>query len=92
MIRHTGSEIHMIGEEVTWELIVGLIYADWKMITADGNQCDITKVAESMAVNIYYIIPVSILSAKSASVQVTLNRALESSTWKYEPSFAEGNY
>jgi len=67
--------MYVMSEEVTRYLNIGWKCADWKMITADGNQLDLTKVAESVPVNVHgIVIPVSIFLAKSKSEQVILGR------------------
>jgi len=55
-----------MSEEVSRELNIGWKRADWKMITADGNRFDLSKVAESGPVNVDgIVIPVHIFLAKS---------------------------
>jgi len=50
-----------MSEEVARELNIGWTRADWKMITADGNRSYLSKVAESVPVNVHgIIIPVPI--------------------------------
>lgn len=51
-----GSEICMISEEVARELNIRWKRADWKMITADANQSDLSKVTECVPSNIHAIV------------------------------------
>jgi hypothetical protein len=56
----------MMSEEVPREFNIGWKHADWKTITADGNQSNLPKVAVSVQVNVHgIIIPVPIFVAKS---------------------------
>jgi hypothetical protein len=70
-----GSEICVKSAEVARELNIGWKCADWKMITANGNESDLLKVAESVPVNVHgIVIPVAISLARSGSEQVILGR------------------
>ena len=55
MLSNGVSEICVMSEEVTRELNIGWKRADWKMITADGNRSDLSKVPESVPVNVHGI-------------------------------------
>jgi hypothetical protein len=70
MLIASRSEIWLSSEEVARELNIGWKHAHWKMITADGNQSNLSMVGESMPVNAHGIIsPMSISGAKSGSEQ-----------------------
>jgi len=61
-----GVEICMLSEEVTRELNSRWKRADCKMIGANCNQFDLTKVAEFIPINIQgIVIPVTTILAKS---------------------------
>jgi len=61
-----GSEICVMSEEVGRVLNIGWKRDDCKTVTADGNQSDITKVAESIPDNFHgIVIPILIFIAKS---------------------------
>jgi len=48
--------ISVMREEVTGVLNIGWNHAGWMMITADGNQSDLTRMAKSMRVNLNGIV------------------------------------
>jgi hypothetical protein len=63
-----GFEICVIREEVTRQFNIERKHSGWMMITADGNQSDVTKVAVSLPVNVQgIIIPVPFFVATSTS-------------------------
>ena len=75
----------MISKEVARELNIGWKFADWEVIPANGNQSDLSKVAESVPVNVHgIVIPVPIFLAKSGCEQVILGRPWETYTRKCE--------
>lgn len=66
MMMDGGVEICMLSEEVTRELNSRWKRADCKMIGANCNQFDLTKVAEFIPINIQgIVIPVTTILAKS---------------------------
>lgn len=76
-----GSEICIMNEEIAREFNIRWNRAGWKMITADDNWSDLTKVAESVPLNVHgIVIPVTICVAKSGSEQVIMGRHGESYT------------
>jgi hypothetical protein len=82
-----GFEICVLSNEVARELNIGWKHANWQMITADGNRSDLSKVAESVPVNVHGIgIPVPMFLARSASEQGILGR-----TWVTYPRKCERN-
>jgi len=92
MLIDGGSEICVISEEVARELNIGWKRADLKMITADGNRSDLSKVAESVPVNIHgIVIPVPSLLARSTSEQVILGRPWETYARKCERNLDDGS-
>jgi len=92
MLIDGGSEICVMSEEVARELNIGWKRADWKMITADGNRSDLSKVAESVPVNVHRIvIPVPICLARSGSEQVILGRPWATYTRKCERNLDDGS-
>jgi hypothetical protein len=92
MLINGGSEIWMMSEEVTRELNIGWKRADWKMITTNGNRSDLSKVAESVPVNVHgIVIPVPIFLARSGSQQVILGRPWETYTRKCERNLDDGS-
>lgn len=83
MLIDSGSEICVMSEEVTCKLNIGWTHAYWKMITANGNWSNLTKVVESMPVNIHgFIIPVAILFMKYSSQQSNFGRPWEAYSYK----------
>jgi len=75
MLIDGGSEICVMSQEVARELNIAWKRADWKMITADGNRSDVSKVAEFVPVKVYgIVIPVPLCLAKSGSEKVILGR------------------
>jgi len=57
----SGSEICVMRKEVARVLNFWWKRADWKMIIADGNWSDLSKVAESVPINVHgIVIPVPI--------------------------------
>ena len=54
------------------------------MITTDGNRSDLTKVAESVAINIHGIVTVRIFLAKSGSKQVVMGHRRQTYARKCE--------
>ena len=92
MLIDGGSEICVMSEEVARELNIGWKRADWKMITADGNRSDLSKVAESVPVNVHgIVIPVPILWGRSRSEQVILGRPWETYARKCERNLDDGS-
>ena len=92
MLINGGSEICVMSEEVARELNIELKHADWKMITADGNRLDLSKVAESVPVDVHgIVIPVPIFLATSGSEQVIVRRPWESYARKCEKNLDEGS-
>jgi len=62
------------------------------MITADGHQSDLSKVAESMPVNFHdIVIPVPIFLARSRSEQVFMGRPWETYARKCERNQHDGS-
>ena len=58
-----------MSEEVAGKLNVGRMHANRNIITADGNESALTKVAESVHVNAHGIVmPAAIFLGNSASV------------------------
>jgi hypothetical protein len=71
MLLDGRSEICVMSEKVTRELILGWKHANFGMITADGNQVNLRNVADSLFVDVDgIVILVPIISAKSLSKQV----------------------
>jgi len=92
MIIDGGSEIRVMSAEVARELNIGWKRADWKMITADGNPSDLSKVAESVPVNVHgIVIPMPIGLARSGSEQVILCRPWETYARKCERNLDDGS-
>jgi hypothetical protein len=92
MLIDGGSEICVMSEEIARELSMGWKRADWKMITADGNRSDLSKVAESVPVNVHdIVIPVLIYLARSGSEQVILGRPWETYARKCERNLDDGS-
>jgi hypothetical protein len=61
MLIDGGSKICVMSAEVARELNIGWKHSEWKMITADGNRSDLSKVEESMPVRVHgIVIPVPI--------------------------------
>jgi len=86
------SEICAMSETVARELNIGGKRADWKMITADGNRSDLSKVAESVPVNVHgIVIPVRIFFARSGSEQVILGRPWETYARKCKRNVDNGS-
>jgi len=57
-----------MSEQVARELNIGRKCTDWMILTANGNWSELTKVAESVPINVdSIVIPVPIFSATSAS-------------------------
>jgi hypothetical protein len=67
------SGMYLMTNMATSKLNIGWKGAHGRMITANGNRSDLTKVAESMPLNIdHIVIPVTIFFAPSGSKQVIL--------------------
>jgi len=87
-----GSEIWVMSGEVARELNIGWKRANWTMITAGGNRFDLSKVAESLPVNVPgIVIPVPIILAKSGSEQVIFGRPLETYPQKCQRNMEDGS-
>jgi len=81
-----------MSEEVTRELNIGWERADCKMITADGNRFDLSKVAESVPVNVHgIVIPVPICLARYGSEQVIVGCPWELYARKSERNLDDGS-
>jgi hypothetical protein len=92
MLIDGGSEICVMSEEVARELNIGWKHADWKMITADGNRFDLSKVAESVPVNVHgIVIPVPIFLARSGFEKVIMGRPWETYAPKCERNLDDGS-
>jgi len=86
-----GSEITVPSEEVTREFSIRWKHANRKMIAADGNWSNSTKVAESLSINIHGItISFHIYSAKSTSEQVIIRHRWEQYAGKCERKVDNG--
>jgi len=73
MLIDGGSEICVMSEEVAGELNIGWKRANWKMVTADCNWSDLSKMADSVPVNVHgIVIPLPIFFARSGAEQVFL--------------------
>jgi len=93
MLIDGGSEIRLTSEEVARELNKGWKRADWKMVTADGNQSDLMRVAESERINVNgMIIPMGIILAESGSEQRILGRPWETYTRNCERNLDDGRW
>jgi hypothetical protein len=93
MLIQARSEICVMGEAVARELNIGWKPADWNMITANGNRSALSKVAESVPVNVHgIVIHVPIFLARSGSEQVILGRPWETYAWKCERNVDNGSY
>jgi len=87
-----GSEICVMSEEVARELNIGWKRADWKMITADCNRSDLSKVAEPVPINVHgIVIPVPIVFARSGSEQGILGHPWETYARKCERNLDDGS-
>jgi hypothetical protein len=92
MLNNGGSEICMVSEEVAREVTIGWKCADWKMITADGNQSDLLKVVEFVTINVHgIVIPIPIFFTISGSEHVILGRRWERYARKCERNLADGS-
>jgi len=79
-------------EKIARELNIGWKCADWKMITAEGNGADSTKVEVAVPINIYCIvIPIPISSEPAGSKQVILGRPWETYTRQCERNLDDGS-
>ena len=85
MIINSGSEICVMSKDITRELNIGWKRANWKIITADGNHLNLTKVSEAITIDIHRIvIPIPLFLDASGSEQVILGFPWETYTCKYE--------
>jgi len=92
MLIDGGSGICVMSEEVARELIIRWKSADQKMITANGNQSDLSKVAECMPINVHgIVIPEPILLAKFGSEWIILGCPCETYAWKCERNRKDGS-
>ena len=87
-----GCEIYVISEEVTRESHIGWKCANRKMITADGNQFDLTQVAESVHINLHgIVISITIILEKSGSKQVRLGHPWDTHRRNCERNLENGS-
>jgi hypothetical protein len=92
LIIDSASEICGLSEEVACELNIWWKHADWKMITAGGNQSELSKMAYSMPVKVHAIvIAVHILLARSGSEQLNLGRPWETYSWLCKRNLGDGS-
>jgi len=78
--------------EVARALNIGWKCADCRMITANGNRSDSSKVAESVPITVHgIVIPRPIFSAKSGSKQIIVGRPWETYARKCEGNLDDGS-
>ena len=88
----SGSQICVISEDVAKDLGLGWKEVEWKMITADGNRSDLTKVAESVPIEVHRVtLSVPVFLTPTGSEQVILGRPWEAQARKCERNLDDGS-
>lgn len=82
----------MISKEVARALNIGWKRDNWMVITGDGNQSALSKVVESVHINVHGMgISISIFLSESGSESVILRRPIETYARKCERNLANGS-
>jgi len=83
--------IFLMSQVVARELNIRRKRTNWKMITADGNRSNVSKVAESVPVRVHgIVIHVVIILPKSGSEQVILHHRWATYAQKCERNLDDG--
>ena len=88
----SGSEICVISEDIAKNLGLGWKDVEGKMVTADGNRSDLTKIAESVLIEVHgFTLSVPVFLAPTVSEQVILGRPWEAHACKCERNHDDGS-